>query len=143
MNRAQKRAQAGEIKRRKRLVSQRQYQRYQTNARRWCKGIRAEGRHVGSEFEGEWSFPAHVPAYKYQDIATYATNAPLRWRIIARLVLRYDDGSQETREAEAEIGQQMIISELQEAREALMADLERTANGRYVWDRYYIMECLG
>lgn len=81
MNRAQKRAQAGEAKRRKRLVSQRQYKHYQTNARRWCVGIRATGRHIGSE--------------------------------------------------------------LQEAREALMADLERTANGRYVWDKLYIMECLG
>ena len=143
MNRAQKRAQAGEIKRRKRIVSQRQYQHYQTNARRWCVGIRATGRHIGGEFEGEWSFPAHVPVSKQQDIATYATHAPLRWRVIARLVLRYDDGSQETREADAEVGQQMIISELQEAREALMAALERTANGRYVWDRYYQMECLG
>lgn len=143
MNRAQKRAQAGEIKRRKRLVSQKQYQHYQTNARRWCVGIKATGRHVGGEFEGEWSFPAHVPAYKYHDIAQYATRAPLRWRIIARLVLRYDDGSMESREADAEIGQQMLISELQEARDALMADLERTANGRYVWDKLYLMECLG
>tara|TARA_Y100000401_G_scaffold100352_1_gene89171 strand:- start:495 stop:926 length:432 start_codon:yes stop_codon:yes gene_type:complete len=143
MNRAQKRAQAGEIKRRKRIVSHRQYQHYQATARRWCIGIKATGRHIGGEFEGEWSFPAHVPAYKYQDIATYATHAPLRWRIIARLVLRYDDGSMETREAEAEVGQQMLISELQEARNELMKDLERTANGRYVWDKFYVMECLG
>ncbi|MAX53492.1 MAG: hypothetical protein CMH22_16065 [Methylophaga sp.] len=143
MNRAQKRAQAGEIKRRKRLVSQKQYQHYQTNARRWCVGIKATGRHIGGEFEGEWSFPAHIPQRKQQDIATYATHAPLRWRIIARLVLRYDDGSMETREADAEVGQAQIISELQEAREALMRDLERTANGRYVWDKLYLMECLG
>ena len=143
MNPSQKRAQAGEIKRRKRLVSQKQYQHYKTNARRWCVGLRATGRHIGSEFEGEWSFPAHVPVSKQQDIATYATHAPLRWRIIARLVLRYDDGSQETRESDAEVGQQMLISELQEAREELMADLERTANGRYVWDKTYTMECLG
>jgi len=143
LNRAQKRAQAGEIKRRKRLVSQRQYQHYQTNARRWCVGIRATGRHICGEFEGEWTFPAHVPTYKCHDIAQYATHAPLRWRIIARLVLRYDDGSMETREADAEVGQAQIISELQEAREALMRDLERTANGRYVWDKTYTMECLG
>lgn len=58
-------------------------------------------------------------------------------------MLRYDDGSMETREADAEVGQQMLISELQEARESLMADLERAANGRYVWDRVFIMECLG
>ncbi len=143
MNRAQKRAQDAEMKRRKRLVSQKQYQHYQTNARRWCVGLRATGRHIGGEFEGEWSFPAHVPASKQHDIALYATHAPLRWRIIARLVLRYDDGSMETREADAEVGQAQIISELQEAREALMADLERTANGRYVWDRLFLMECLG
>lgn len=143
MNRAQKRAQAGEIKRRKRLVSKKQYQHYQTNARRWCVGLRATGRHIGGEFEGEWTFPAHVPVSKQQDIATYAPHAPMRWRIVARLVLRYDDGSHETREAEAEVGQQMIISELQEARDAIMANLERTANGRYVWDRLFLMECLG
>ena len=58
-------------------------------------------------------------------------------------MLRYDDGSMETREADAEVGQAQIISELQEAREALMADLERTANERYVWDKFYVMECLG
>ena len=143
MNRAQKRAQAGEIKRRKRIVSQKQYQHYQTNARRWCVGIRATGRHIGGEFEGEWSFPAHVPVSKQQDIATYATHAPLRWRVIARLVLRYDDGSMETREADAEVGQAQIISELQEARNEMMKDLERTANLRYVWDKLFLMECLG
>lgn len=107
------------------------------------QGATRHGRHIGGEFEGEWTFPAHVPVSKQQDIATYATHAPLRWRVIARLVLRYDDGSIETREANAEVGQAQIISELQEAREALMRDLERTANGRYVWDKLYTMECLG
>ena len=143
MNRAQKRAQAGEIKRRKRIASQAKYQRYQTNARRWCVGIKATGRHIGEEFEGEWTFPAHVPQRKHHDVAMYATHAPMRWRIIARLVLRYDDGSMETREADAEVGQAQIISELQEARNELMKDLERTANLRYVWDKTYTMECLG
>lgn len=143
MNRHQKRAQAAELKRRQRIAKQTKYQHYQNNARRWCVGMRATGRHIGEEFEGEWTFPAHVPPRKHQDVAMYATHAPMRWRIIARLVLRYDDGSMETREADAEIGQAQIISELQEARNELMRDLEKTANLRYVWDRYYLMECLG
>ena len=143
MNRAQKRAQAGEIKRRKRIVSQRQYQHYQSNARRWCVGIRATGRHIGVEFEGEWSFPAHVPAYKYQDIATYATHAPLRWRVTAVCVCRADDGTQYVAEREAECGQVATPSELQELREALMSDCRAEVNARHIWDEFYRMECLG
>lgn len=143
MNRHQKRAKAATDKKRASKLDQRQYHAYQARARLWSKGCTATGRHIGEEFEGEWSFPAHVPNDKRQSVAEYATHAPMRWRAIARLVLRYDDGSMETREADAEIGQAQIISELQEARNELMKDLERTANMRYVWDRVFILECLG
>lgn len=143
MNRHQKRAQAATAKKRSHVMNQRQYHAYQSRARMWSKGCTATGRHIGEEFEGEWTFPAHVPNDKRQSVAEYATHAPMRWRIIARLVLRYDDGGMETREADAEIGQAQIVSELQEARNELMRDLESTANLRYVWDRTFTMECLG
>ena len=143
MNRAQKRAQAGEIKRRKRIVSQRQYQHYQTNARRWCVGIRATGRHIGGEFEGEWTFPAHVPVSKQQDIATYATHAPLRWRVTAVCVCRADDGTQYVAEREAECGQASTPFELHDLREELMLQSHDDVNVRHIWDEFYRMECLG
>lgn len=143
LNRQQRRALEKAQKGRARKMNQPAYHNYQARARMWAKGCTATGRHIGDEFEGEWTFKAHVPADKYQAIAEYATHAPLRWRCIARLVLKYDDGSMETREADGELGQNAIISELQDLRNQLMSDLERTANGRYVWDRYYVMECLG
>lgn len=41
-----------------------------------CKTMRRGPYDFASTFrKAEWSFPAHVPAYKYQGIATYATNA--------------------------------------------------------------------
>lgn len=142
-NRHQRRAQAKASKGRIRKMNQSQYHAYQARARLWAKGCTATGRHIGDEFEGEWTFPAHVPNDKRQSVAEYATHAPLRWRCIARLVLRYDDGATETREADGELGQNAIISELQGLRNQLMDDLKRTANGRYIWDSYFVMECLG
>lgn len=142
LNRSQRRAREKSAKRTATRMDQRQYHAYQARARLWSKGAIATGRHIGGLFESEWEFPAHVPADKRESVAQYATYAPMRWRVIARLVLRYDDG-QETREADAECGQAQKIGELMELREQLMRELKASVNARYIWDSYYVMECLG
>lgn len=144
LNRAQRRAREKRTTdRRYAGMSRKQRDAYENRAKLWAKGAVATGRHIGDEFEGEWTFPAHVPNDKRESVAEYATHAPLRWRVIARLVLRYDDGAMEAREADGELGQNAIISELQGLRNQLMDDLKRTANGRYIWDEMFVMECLG
>jgi len=143
LNRAQRRAREKRTTdRRYAGMSRKQRDAYENRARLWAKGAVATGRHIGEEFEGEWTFPAHVPADKRASVADYATYAPMRWKITARLVLRYDDGT-ETRENEAECSQRQKVAELYELREQLMRELKATANTRFVWDEYYVMECLG
>ena len=143
LNRAQRRAREKRTAdRRYAGMSRKQRDAYENRARLWAKGAVATGRHIDSKFEGEWTFPAYVPADKRASVADYATYAPMRWKITARLVLRYDDGT-ETRENEAECSQRQKVAELYELREQLMRELKATANTRFVWDEYYVMECLG
>ena len=143
LNRAQRRAREKRTAdRRYAGMSRKQRDAYENRARLWAKGAVATGRHIDGKFEGEWTFPAHVPVDKRASVADYATYAPMRWRVTARLVLRYDDGT-ETRENEAECSQRQKVAELYELREQLMRELKATANTRFVWDEIYIMECLG
>lgn len=143
LNRAQRRAREKRTTdRRYAGMSRKQRDAYENRARLWARGAVATGRHIDSKFEGEWTFPAHVPADKRASVADYATYAPMRWRVTACLVLRYDDGT-ETRENEAECSQRQKVAELYELREQLMRELKATANTRFVWDEYYVMECLG
>ncbi len=143
LNRAQRRAREKRgADRRYAGMSRKQRDAYEARARLWAKGTVATGRHIGEEFEGEWAFPVHVPDDKRASVADYATHAPMRWRVTARLVLRYDDGT-ETRENEAECSQRQNVGELYELREQLMRELKATANTRFVWDEYFILECMG
>lgn len=123
-------------------MSRKQRDAYEARAKMWAKGCVATGRHLGDHFEGDWTFPAHVPVDKRESVADYAAHAPMRWKVTAVLVLRYDDGT-ETRESEAECGQAQKVSELRELREQLMRELKAGANTRFVWDELYRMECLG
>jgi hypothetical protein len=143
LNRSQRRAREKRAAdRRYAGMSRKQRDAYENRARLWAKGAVATGRHIDGKFEREWTFPAHVPADKRASVADYATYAPMRWRVTACLVLRYDDGT-ETRENEAECSQRQKVAELYELREQLMRELKATANTRFVWDEYFEMECLG
>ena len=143
LNRAQRRAREKRTAdRRYAGMSRKQRNAYENRARLWAKGAVANGRHIDSQFEGEWIFPAHVPADKRASVADYATHAPMGWGVTVGLGLRYDDGT-ETREKEAECSQRQKVAELYELREQLMRELKATANTRFVWDEIYIMECLG
>lgn len=143
LNRAQRRAREKRTAdRRYAGMSRKQRNAYEARAKLWAKGAVATGRHIDGKFEGEWTLPAHVPVDKRESVAQFATHAPMRWRVTARLVLRYDDGT-ETRESEALCGQRQKVAELYELREQLMRELKATANTRFVWDEYYVMACLG
>ena len=115
---------------------------YSDRARMWSKGCVVTGRHIGGEFETEWAFPAVLPKPKHAAVMDYATHAPMRWKITACVVLRYEKGD-ERRFIEAECSQVQKIAELHDLREQLMRDLKATVNSRYVWDEYFKMECLG
>lgn len=142
-NRQQRRAQAKASKGRIRKMNQSQYHAYQARARLWAKGCTATGRHIGDEFEGEWTFPAHVPNDKRESVAEYATHAPLRWHVTARCVCKADDGSQYIAEREAECGQVATPFELHDLRNELMQRCHDDVNVRHIWDEVYVMECLG
>jgi|GEM_PF-6201366 len=143
LNRAQRRAREKRAAdRRYAGMSRKQRDAYEARAKLWAKGAMATGRHIDGKFEGEWAFPVHVPADKRASVAQFAAHAPMRWRVTACLVLRYDDGT-ETRESEAVCGQRQKVAELYELREQLMRELKATANTRFVWDEYFILECMG
>ena len=144
MNRAQKRQQAAEIKRRRKLTANgKALAAYADRARLWAKGATLTGRHIGGELEGDWAFAPTVPHDKRQAVAEYATHTPLRWHIVAKCICRTPLGEQYTFEAEAECGQTQHVSELHGLREELMEQCRAQVNARHVWDEVYFMRVLG
>lgn len=83
-----------------------------------------------------------MPKAKHEDIAAFATHAPLRWHVTAVLVLKYDDGSQDIRENEAECGQLAKVHELTGLRDRLMGELKAKANTRFAWDEYFVLRVM-
>lgn len=143
MNRAQKRQQGAIEKRRRKLGANRKaYDAYRERAELWARGAVLTLRHLGDELDGDWEFGAHVPRVKHEDIAAFATHAPLRWHVTAVLVLKYHDGSHDIRENEAECGQLAKVHELTDLRDRLMSELKARANTRFAWDEYFVLRVM-
>lgn len=143
MNRAQKRQQAAEVKRKRKFAaSPKAMADYAARARLWARGATLTGRQIGDALEGEWTFAPTVPHYKHRDVADYATHTPLRWHIVARCICRKPDGDDYVMESEAECGQAQKINELRGVRDELMTECHKKVNTKHIWDEVYIMRVL-
>lgn len=124
-------------------MSQAQKNAYRNRATLWARGTTATGRHIGDTFEGDFSFAAHVPKEKHQDVAQYASYAPLRWHITARCVCNGSNGSRYESAVEAECGQAQTLHSLQELRDELMRQARQGVNANHVVDELFEMQVLG
>ena len=144
MNRAQKRQQAAEAKRRRKLTANgKALAAYADRARLWAKGATLTGRHIGGELEGDWTFAPTVPHDKRQAVAEYATHTPLRWHIVAKCICRTPLGEQYGAEVEAECGQAQHVGEMYALREELMQGCYEKVNVLHIWDEVFEMRVLG
>lgn len=129
-------------KRRDRMT-QAQRNAYRNRATLWAKGASVTGRHVDGTFEGDFSFAAHIPRRKHQDVATFATYAPLRWHITARCVCDGTNGQRYESVVEGECGQVQTLHNLQDLRDELMRQARQSVNTKHIVDETFDMEVLG
>lgn len=124
------------------LADRKRYDRYRRRAELWARGATLTLRHLGNdEYDGDWTFSAVTPRGKHEDIAAFATHAPLRWHITAVVVYRTPAGDEYRHDVEAECGQAQTVDQLRGLRDELMRQA-RKGNSNHAWDEYFLMRVL-
>lgn len=124
------------------LADKRRYSRYRRRAELWARGATLTLRHLGGdEYDGDWTFSAVTPHGKREDIAAFATHAPLRWHITAVAVYRNNRGEEYRHDVEAECGQAQTVDQLRGLRDELMRQC-RQGNPKHDWDEFFTMRVL-